>query len=65
MFRSGPQPVQFVISAASAACRRLSKGCIVRMTCELVIMKHSDYEFDRALDPVTGYDELVVSRRQM
>lgn len=43
----------------------LSKGCIVRMTCELVIMKHSDYEFDRALDPVTGYDELVVSRRQM
>ena len=40
----------------------LSRGCIVRMTCELVIMCHESYTFDRALDVETGYDELVITK---
>ncbi|HXW43668.1 MAG TPA: PPC domain-containing DNA-binding protein [Streptosporangiaceae bacterium] len=40
----------------------LSSGCIVRMTCELVIMRHDAYTFDRALDARTGYDELVITQ---
>ena len=39
----------------------LSKGCIVRMTCELVIAKHDALRFDRQHDLTTGYDELVVT----
>lgn len=39
----------------------LSEGCIVRMTCELVIVCHDSYTFDRELDAQTGYDELVIT----
>jgi uncharacterized protein len=40
----------------------LSEGCIVRMTCEIVIMRHDAYTFDREHDPDTGYNELVITR---
>jgi len=41
----------------------LSFGCIVRMTCELVIAVHDTLTFDRNHDPMTGYDELIVDRQ--
>lgn len=40
----------------------LSRGCIVRMTCELVIMNHRTLKFHREHDPETGYDELIIYR---
>jgi uncharacterized protein len=42
----------------------LSEGCIVRMTCEIVIMRHDAYTFDRELDAQTGYDELLITRHE-
>jgi uncharacterized protein len=38
----------------------LSEGCIVRLTCELVIARHRGLIFDRVLDPHTGFEELVI-----
>lgn len=38
----------------------LSEGCIVRLTCELVIARHPGLVFDREPDASTGFDELVV-----
>jgi uncharacterized protein len=40
----------------------LSEGCIVRMTCEIIMMRHDAYTFDRELDDQTGYDELVITQ---
>ena len=38
----------------------LKPGCLVRTTCELVILKFDDARFKRIKDPQTGYEELVV-----
>jgi predicted DNA-binding protein with PD1-like motif len=42
----------------------LGKGCIVRLSCEVVLLRHSGFVFDRTLDEWTGYDELVVHQSE-
>jgi predicted DNA-binding protein with PD1-like motif len=38
----------------------VAPGCVVNTTVELIIGELSQVEFRRPMDPVTGYDELVV-----
>ena len=38
----------------------LMDGNIILTTCELVILDSKNYEFDRQLDPKTGYKELLI-----
>jgi predicted DNA-binding protein with PD1-like motif len=38
-------------------------GCIVRTTAEVLLLLLPEWSLDRALDPATGFAELVVSRR--
>ena len=41
----------------------VAHGCIVRTTAEVLVLLLSDWSFERALDPATGFAELEVSRR--
>ena len=41
----------------------VAHGCIVRTTAEVVLLLLPDWSFNRALDPATGFAELVISRR--
>ena len=38
----------------------LCEGTIVDTTCELIIVKLDNYEFNRVLDDETGYNELTI-----
>lgn len=38
----------------------LLDGNLILTTCELVILDSSNFQFERQLDPVTGYKELVI-----
>ena len=38
----------------------LKEGCIVRTTCELVVLAFDDVTYKRAPDENTGYDELAI-----
>jgi hypothetical protein len=40
----------------------VARGCTVRTTVELLLLILPEWSFDRALDPTTGFLELVVSR---
>jgi predicted DNA-binding protein with PD1-like motif len=40
----------------------VARGCTVRTTVELLLLILPEWSFDRALDPATGFAELVVSR---
>lgn len=42
----------------------LMDGCKVRTTAEIVLVELSDLEFQRALDPDTGYEELKIAPHQ-
>ena len=42
----------------------LVEGCIINTTCELVIGEQEEYVYDVEFDEETGYDELIVRRRQ-
>lgn len=42
----------------------LVEGCIINTTCELVIGEQEEYVYDVEYDEETGYDELIVRRRQ-
>ena len=37
-------------------------GCIVRTTAEIVVGLHDGFSFERELDPLTGYRELVIKQ---
>jgi uncharacterized protein len=41
----------------------VSAGCIVRTTAEILVVALPGYVFGRALDPATGYRELVITPR--
>lgn len=42
----------------------LKDGTIVDTTCEVVIYELEDYIFTRELDSMTGYDELLIKRKE-
>lgn len=42
----------------------VAHGCIVRTTAEVLLLLLPDWSFARALDPATGYSELVVRERR-
>jgi predicted DNA-binding protein with PD1-like motif len=41
----------------------LSDGCIVRLTTEVALVDDTQFDFARALDETTGFNELVITRR--
>ncbi len=43
----------------------LKDGTIVDTTCEVVIYELKDYIFSREPDSTTGYDELVIKRKEI
>lgn len=43
----------------------LKDGTIVDTTCEVVIYELKDYIFSREPDSITGYDELVIKRKEI
>lgn len=43
----------------------LKDGTIVDTTCEIVIHELKDYIFSREPDSITGYDELVIKRKEI
>jgi len=43
----------------------LVEGNIVNTTCELVIGILENYKFDRAMDPTTGYEELIIETQEL
>lgn len=42
----------------------LSSGCVVRLSCEIVIGRLTGWRFTREFDPTTGFEELVVHSNQ-
>ena len=40
----------------------LEGGSVVNSTCELVILKLDEYEFDKVYDEKTGYNELLIKK---
>jgi uncharacterized protein len=60
----GPH-VHVSLSRRDGACigGHLVEGCVVNTTAELVIGELPDLEFQRPLDPATGYNELSIHPR--
>jgi predicted DNA-binding protein with PD1-like motif len=58
--------VHISLSRTDGACigGHLVPGCLVNTTAELVIGELAEVEFQRPLDPATGYGELSVAARQ-
>ena len=42
----------------------VAPGCVVRTTAEVLLALLPDWEFSRAPDVLTGYDELVLRARE-
>ena len=38
----------------------VASGCIVRTTAEVLVLLLPEWTFHRALDPATGFEELVI-----
>ena len=42
----------------------LEDGCVINSTCELVILELDEYEFDKIYDSETGYNELLIKKKE-
>lgn len=63
---SGKAHLHIVFSDVSGNCfgGHLQEGCHVNSTCEVVLGELDSYSFVREYDETTGYNEIVITKKQ-